>query len=439
MSRRVTITDRTTLRFVVVGLIALVLLIPLLFVGGLVDERRTSHQRVKAEVGQGWGRAQHVQGPLLIVPVIEIAKSRNADGYEFEREVRRDVIVVPQVLDVTVNLSHRVRTRSIYQVPVYLAKVDVSGRFADVRSDLAQRYDRVLWTDAKFVIGLGDTSAIRRAEPLHHNGAALPLLPGAPEWLGPGVQIDASSLDPAKPFEISLLLAGTERFQVAPIADQTRLTMTSSWPHPKFTGRFLPTDHDVSDAGFTANWEVTSLARGTPSMWVKPTDSTGLPADLWTGVKLFEPVTGYSSVDRGIKYAVLFIALTFVTILGVELKMGLRFHPVQYGVAGLTLVVFYLTLLALSEQVAFGVAYVLAACVIVAMLAAYVWSLCHSWRVTVVFAVIEAALYWVLFVILRLEDYALLTGTGVLLLGLAILMLVTRQLPQFGLGRAQSG
>jgi inner membrane protein len=147
-------------------------------------------------------------------------------------------------------------------------------------------------------------------------------------------------------------------------------------------------------------------------------------------VRLFQPVTEYRVVDRAIKYGLLFIALTFLGFVCFELTLDTRFHPVQYGVVGAGLVLFYLALLSLSEHLAFAGAYLIATGALSLLLGAYVWGMTRSVRMTAWLIAIVLGLYGTLYVLLRLEAFALLVGTGVLLCGLAALMFSTRNLAQ---------
>ena len=243
----------------------------------------------------------------------------------------------------------------------------------------------------------------------------------APMDLGNGQNLDAT------PFSVELILAGTQRFAVAPVGDQSDLEVSATWPHPSFSGDFLPVEREVSKSGFVATWAVSALARGVPRSF-RYESHIGALHGLLAAVDLFEPVTIYTTVDRGIKYGILFIGMTFLTAVCFELLSGRRFHLVQYGVVGAALVLFYLTLLSLAEHMALAITYVIATGVTVAMLGAYAHTITRSFRATASFVGAEGVLYGVLYILLKMEDFALLAGTMLLLVGLAVLMVVTRGL-----------
>ncbi len=435
-----TLANRLSFRFVFIALVALGLLIPLLFVGGVADERQNYYRQVVNDIGQSWGREQALVGPFLVIPAVDARTHMDDNGRPRQQLVDVTHVILPETLSVKTDITHDFRQRGIYSVPVYTAQARLEGALGVMtgaqRAAVDAAHRQVHWEDAKLVLGITDTRAIRRAAG-ELSGVDLDLQPGAGvSWLVAGVHagIDLQKQNPAEepnnyPFVFTLELAGTDRFSVAPIGNQTDLNMKSTWPHPSFGGNFLPQERQIDSAGFSASWAVSALARGVPKHFTYE-QQPGALRELSASVGLYEPVTSYTNVDRGIKYGILFIGLTFLTAVCFEMLSGLRFHLIQYGVVGLALVLFYLTLLSLTEQLAFGPSYALATLVILVMLGGYAWSITRSLRIALTFVVVEAILYWVLYVLLQLEDLALLTGTGVLLVGLGALMLATKNLHQ---------
>lgn len=431
-------SNRLSLRFLFIALVALGLLVPLLFVDGVAAERQRYYREVVADIGQSWGRDQALVGPLLVIPAVDAHTFMDDDGKPRQRLVEVSHVVLPDVLNASTTITHDYRQRGIYSVPVYTAKVSLQGRLGDLeRAAIGGAHRQVHWAQAKLVMGISDTRAIRRALGTL-DGQEVNFQPGSGvAWIGAGVHsaLDLSQTDAqsaAGVFEFDLELAGTDRFAIAPIGNQTQLQMQSTWPHPSFSGNFLPQTSAIAADGFTARWSVSALARGVPKQFTHSSQST-LLHELSAAVGLYEPVTSYTTVDRGIKYGLLFIGLTFLTAVCFELLSGVRFHLIQYSVVGLALALFYLTLLSLTEHLSFGLAYALATGVILLMLGGYAWSITRTVKTALVFIGVEALLYWVLYVLLQLEDLALLTGTGLLLVGLGALMLATQ-----GLNRASA-
>jgi len=228
-------------------------------------------------------------------------------------------------------------------------------------------------------------------------------------------------------FALSLSLRGSTSLSVVLPAARSQLDLTSSWPHPSFRGRYLPDTLSTSAAGFNATWANHELSQGFPKTWPVATTPQILENKAVV-VDLYEPVSTYRSVERGVKYGVLFVAITFVTLLCFELATGLRFHFVQYGAAGFAMLIFFLALLSLAEHVEFAAAYGIASVVMVSLTGWYVSRITGTRRLAVVFSSVLLSVYGVMFLLLRMEAYALLAGTLVVVAGLAALMWTTQGL-----------
>jgi inner membrane protein len=280
-------------------------------------------------------------------------------------------------------------------------------------------------------MGISHIQAIGSASPLDLGGQSVPFRSDTLEsWLGSGVHAPLDRYTEAgAPFDFELTVRGTERLSFIPVGGDTDVAMTSTWPHPSFAGSYLPESYEVREDGFSASWRTSELARNLPSSWRPDQQQVALDAG-YADIRLFQPVTQYVIVDRAIKYGLLFIALTFLAFVCFELRTPLRFHPVQYGVVGCGLVLFYLALLSLSEHLDFGPSYLFATALLLGVTGWYVWAMTAEARLTVSLSAILAALYGSLYVLLQLEAFALLVGTAVLFAGLLALMASTRSLTE---------
>jgi len=214
-----------------------------------------------------------------------------------------------------------------------------------------------------------------------------------------------------------------------PAASDTIVTLESGWPHPSFSGRFLPTSSDVSEDGFKARWQVTELASGASADVMAGNGNLDVLA-----VELIDPVNPYVMSDRAIKYGLIFIALTFVTVGLTELLTGRRVHPVQYLLVGLALSLFFLLLLSLSEHLPFVVAYLIAAGAAAAVLTQYAAAMLGGWLRGLAFGSGVALLYGALYVLLSREQTALVIGAVLLFAVLSVVMALTRKLDWYRLG-----
>ena len=415
-------SNSASLRFIVVTVLIGVLMVPLLLVSCVVSERAEFRNKAIGGISRSWSGAQRITGPLFVIP--------------FERRVDdmptvQHVTLTPRELDMRIEGRHEMRQRAIYSMPVFHLEVTATGAFDPLDLDaLEKRFGKARLDQAEVVVGLSDSRGLRSAV-FDWNGRAIPMEAGDGPALHGLVGGDATE---GASFTLFLGLRATRRISAVPVGDRSSLEIASSWPHPSFDGRFLPDRHDIGEAGFSASWTIHKLARGFPSISSDsplPTQAPlGVPAlgDLDVGFGAFEPVNLYKSVERSLKYGVLFIALTLVSILCLELLTGLRFHFVQYGVVGIALVLFFITLLALAEHIGFALGYAIAAAVLTTMIAGYAYASTKNVRLGTITMATLGGLYGVLFVLLRLESFALLVGAAILLLVLGVVMGATRKL-----------
>jgi len=446
---------RSGLRVMLVIALCAGSLIPLWIVDGIADERRGYFDEAHRSLANSWGRPQEVAGPLLVVPVdYEEQLQVTESGWQREKSrttiTRKHVVLLPSELTVSVLVDHQIRQRSIYDIALFSADVDATGHFVAPRRRILEHIASlggtpgvVDWSGAVLVVGVSDTRAIRLTPdgaqaPVVWNASSATLQAGRLEGiLGSSVQApvrvpesDQEGEEKAG-FALRLQLGATGSLAVSALGGVTRYTFESDWPHPSFTGAHSPVRRTVTEHGSSAAWAVHGLARGLPDVWVHE----DAPRNLFAAqmrVGFYNPVTPYTVIDRGIKYGLLFVALTFLTFLCFELHSGRQLHVVQYGVISLGLIMFYLTLLACSEHLPFTFSYGLATALIAGLLGAYTWAMTGQRLFTALVTMVLLCLYCTLFVLLQLEDYALLMGTVLLLIGLGALMYVTRGLSGSG-------
>src|SRR5262245_60540055 len=426
-------------KLVLILVLIVLLLVPLLLVYGLIWERESRAQGVRREVGQLWGPEQRILGPFLVVPYTVRIETVQGEK-RIEQIQERRAVFTPEALDVTGRADAKTLRRSIFEVPVYAARLKLSGRFAAPRmADVAAEVVAVRWRDVAFVLGLSGVAGLKEAAVLEIAGAtATPFAPsvGFPSTHLSGIHAKlagaASAVlpDPDQPpqpfaFTVNLTFNGSLALSVAPVARETRVSLSSDWPHPSFSGAFLPDDRQVVSSGFTAAWKIPHLARSVPEAW--SLTETGLERlqPYAFGVAMIDPVDFYSLVNRAAKYGIMFVALAFMAVFCLELASARRVHPVQYLFTGISLVFFYVLLLSLAEHLGFTHAYLAASAATGAMLARSVGAAMSRAFRGLVMLVVFAAIYGMLYLILQLEDYALLAGAIVGFVALAIVMFVT--------------
>ncbi len=444
LQRWLRLSQSLTLRFALVATLTLVSLIPLQLVKSVVGERAGRYHGVLSEIAKTWGQAQTLTGPLLIVPYeyqeIRRTPFEKKDGTIEERVkniTHQDrAVFLPNLVDITNSIEPQFRHRGIYSSLVYRAAVELKGHFA--APDFS-RFDktptRIDWDGAYLSLGLSDTGAIDGAATLTWNTRQVGFSPGAryDDLLCCGLHAELGQLlaaEEAGEFSISLQLRGSDSFFFTPVGRQTHAKVTSPWPDPSFSGAILPTDYETGAQGFSAEWSIPHLTRAYPQTWTvehSQPDKSSIKCSN-TGVKLFEPVDFYLTSQRAIKYAVLFIGLTFLALFLFEHALGVRLSVIQYALVGSALALFYLLLISMAEHIGFFAAYLAAASAVVVIVGLYAKAALRNSARGLAMGAVLAAIYSLFYILLQQQDYALLLGSLLLLAVLALTMFLTRKL-----------
>jgi inner membrane protein len=428
------------LKFGSILFLTLLLLLPMARIRELIRERQALRDQVMADVARNDAGAQSLTGPLLVAPYTRTVVEQQFDSERrpvtVSREVAGELRLLPELLEVNGDLRTELRQRGIYRARLFRADTQLTGRFDvpvnyGITEDLASyRFGR-----ARLVLGISDIRGIGNALTLRANGASIPFAPGTgTELLASGVQAALAGFDAAQPrqlqFDIALLLTGTGEFNLTPAGRETHARLQSDWPHPSFVGKFLPRERKISEQGFTAEWQTsffaTNLAEALARCGNADEKCEGFHATRF-GVSFIDPVDQYLKSERAAKYAFLFIGLTFAGFLMVEVLRRVSVHPVQYGLVGLALAMFFLLLLSFSEHIGFAAAYAVSATACVGLIGYYVSHVLASRAQGAGFGAALAALYGLLYMILSSEDYALLTGSLLVFGVLALVMVLTRR------------
>ncbi|HVS54383.1 MAG TPA: cell envelope integrity protein CreD [Opitutaceae bacterium] len=428
------------LKLLLVGFLILVLLAPLGMVRSTLHERLERHDAAVADIAQSWGGAQRLLGPVLVVPFTFATESETvmADGRRVRtsRLVTAEAFFLPDQLTVNGDLEPSARSRGIYTTHVYGAKLRVTGRFAApdfAFTNLAS--PEVQWSRARVGFALSDLRGTREALVLKWSGGDAALEPGARiDGFGAGLHapVKLAAGGGAVEFSLELTLNGSGGLTIVPLGRQTDVRLASAWPDPGFVGSFLPVRREIGPKGFNATWQVSHYGRDFPQAWATagsvPAPTASAIEAAAFGVNLVHMVTAYRTVERAIKYGVLFLALVFTTFFLFEALSEVRLSALNYLLVGAALCLFYLGLLSLSEFVGFTVAYGLAAGASVLLIGLYGRSVLRSARRALLVCGMLGGVYAYLYFVLRMEDFALLAGTGALFVLLAAVMYATRRL-----------
>ena len=408
--------------------------LPLMMVRELINERADYRSEVVDAIEQSTSGSQKLAGPLIAIPITEtLTRMENQKEVNYQRSWV--YYWLPESLAVTGKQTVESRRVGIYSGQVWHNALQIKASFDPLRL-AALRKTNIVLGPPRLVVSVGDARGIGAIHAPEVNGNVLSVEPGLGiSGDGAGIHMPMPALaEDNKPLEIafSLDLNGTGEFSLVPIGRNSELQLTSNWPHPGFLGSFLPTQREVSAAGYRAHWQSSWFANDMGSYFK---DDMEIP---WSRLPAFSAdvmslADQYQLTDRATKYAILLIGLTFMAFFVFESLTRRPLHPMQYLLVGLSLVLFYLVLLALSEHVGFTAAWLAPSLSGAVMNGVYLQAVLRGWRNSLLFVAALLLLDGVMWFLLHSEDSALLLGTGVLVLALSVLMFLTRRVDWYAL------
>ncbi|WP_224813678.1 cell envelope integrity protein CreD [Hasllibacter sp. MH4015] len=434
-------------RFLIVGLLAVLMYIPIFFVSLVVEDRSRLADRTLAEVGQEWGGAQLLSGPVMILPVqgpvttserINVTDPDTGEVTQEQRQVTRirrtaSVYLLPEEFALDITTETEIRSRGLFDVPVFqaIAAMDLTYDLAAAEDQLVGD-EEILWEEATLRLTVSANRALRGAAQLSTGETQIPLEPRAGDIAG--VMAELGDPRDHDGYALTLGFNGAADLRATPMGRTSTISFTSDWPHPSFYGAFLPNTREITEDGFTATWEIPHLARPLPQAAREDYDTTARSQAAF-GVRFFQPNDFYQKAYRAARYGILFIALTFLTVLLIEGATKRPTHPVQYILIGLAQSTFVLLMVSYAEQVGFGPAYLLSAGATTILLTLFGWLGLKLGKRAAILGLMLAVTYGVLYLILRSADYALLAGSTLAFFALALTMYMTRNEDWYGAPR----
>jgi inner membrane protein len=411
-----------------ISTLACVILVALYMVSGVIDDRQKYRDEAVQSIEASYAGPQVLIGPVLVRPYIETIETTETNDKGVKRtSVRKQELTAtsfPRELKVDGPMLPSERRHGLYSVAVYEFRGHLQGSFDLVNP---QTEGRVTWGEPYLALSVKDVRGIVGRPKVSVNGVEEAMYQGAPATTGwqPNLRVPlqgASSLSGHIDFSMDLNLAGTETLSLAPVGDSNLLEIKSAWRSPLFGGQFLPRTRDVTNTGFDAAWEVSSLASGT-QVQLEAEPQKGI--DLMS-VSLTTLIDPYSLSSRAVKYGILFVVLTFGGFFIFELMKQLPIHPMQYLLVGFGLAIFFLLLVSFSEHMPFGIAYPIASIACIGLLTFYLSFVLRSTERGLGFGGMLTSFYGAIYGLLISEDNALILGSLMLFLLLAVVMIVTR-------------
>lgn len=434
------IFQSTTARLIMVGLLTLILLIPLAIVNDLIHERAQRQKEVVNEINSKWGREVFVYGPILKVPYTTYVENKVFNDQNQTMTTERQAIqnfayFFPEQLINQTDVSTQTKYRSNYETVLFTAQMKFNGHFTKPDFSLKTIPDEDIdWDKATILIRTSNLSSIKDAVSINLGGKKYtfePVYDKSDNEISENQvsSLETSYIDFSKYFEnstfnFSINYQGSSKISIVPIGKTTEASMKSNWNTPKFDGSFLPS-HDITDNGFTANWKVLHINRpfAQQSFGFLPKVS-----QYSFDVDFIIPVDQYAQNDRASKYGFLIIGLTFLIFFLVQSVSKIKIHIFQYTMIGLALIMFYTLLISITEHSSFLKAYLIATIAVVGLISAYSISILKNKKFPMLIGLSLSALYGFIFVIIQLENYALLVGSIGLFLILAAVMFISRKI-----------
>lgn len=441
------------MKLLLAGLVAAVLIVPLMMVYALVYDRESQSQGAQSQITQGWGGAQKITGAVLVMPYtrdVTTQESVNGQIVESTRTLRDNLFISPTRQSIATNIASDRKGYAIYESVVFESAVTGTATF-DMPADLDRLgidVDDLQPDQAELRFGVSDPRGLTDGSSVTIDGQSAQLLPGNGPAATGGSGFSANvewSGEEALDVEWSYGVRGSRSIALVPRGGETEWQVTSPWPHPSFTGSYLPDEREITPDGFTATYAgITNLSLG--ERLVNTSDlgaRDGSDRDTGEGaiarIGLVDPVDLYSQVDRAVKYSFLFIGFTFAAFLMFDIVGGARVASAEYLLTGAGLILFFVMLLAFAEVFGFAWAYLVAAAAVIGLLTTYSAAVLGTWKRASFIGAMLAGLYGVLYVLLNLETYNLVIGALLLFVALAGIMYTTRGVQWSTVGRSEDG
>ncbi|MDB5286563.1 MAG: cell envelope integrity protein CreD [Mucilaginibacter sp.] len=429
--------ESVTVKLMFIGILILVLIIPSSLIDSLIMERSLRQKDVVHDIADKWSGSQLIKGPVLIIPYRKTVNYIDVNQKELTKEIIENLYILPESLYIKAIVEPEVLHRGMFDGVVYNSTVKVSGNFA--KADLAifsLNPDQLLLDKAKLTFSISDLKGLKNNPVLTAAGMQLSAEPtfNNKDLFNDGLQanINLSTIkDGAFTFNYTLNLKGSQDLHFLHLGKTTDVEVSGKWPTPSFDGRYLPDTRKVDARGFKANWRMLYYNRPFPQQWI--VDNTLLNNEKKQesasfGVKLRLPVDQYQKITRTSKYAILIILLTFISLFLTEVIRKQRVHVFNYVLIGAAMIIYYTLLLSFSEQVGYNIAYLIASVSTIVLVSVFISSLMNNKKAAAMFAAILSMFYGFIFIIIQLEDFALLVGSLALFAIVAALMYFSRKI-----------
>lgn len=425
-----------TAKMLIVGALIVVLLIPLLFVQNLIEERQFRQQDVIEETHEKWGNQIILSGPILKIPYKTYVEHKlyNEKKEIYETNIKtviKEAFFLPDELDITSRVESKPLSRGLYESVVFTTDIRASGTFPKPNFSERDIKDAdIIWEKATLFIQTTNLKGIKSTLEVTLGSQTLAMTPvfdsGVLNTITSTAMEDFDDLaSKSLNFAFNIKVNGSRSLEFIPIGKETNVSMTSNWHSPSFFGEFLPENKVIEKEGFSAHWKVFQINRQFEQIFFERLPDLSRFA---FGTAFIVPVDEYQKSERSAKYGFMVIGLTFLVFLLIQLVSKIYIHPFQYLMIGLALVMFYTLLISISEHSSFFKAYLIASVSVIGLIGLYSRAILNGFKFPLLIIGSLSALYGFIYVIIQLENYALLVGSIGLFVILGIIMFASRKI-----------
>lgn len=433
-----------TARMLMVGFLIIILLIPLSYINSLITERSMRQQDVVNEINDKWGNNILIYGPILKVPYKTYSESStfNEKTKTYFKETQTHIsyaYIFPENLEANVDVNSKTLNRGNFESAVFTTNMKFAGTYVPTNlSEKGIKDEDIIWDKASVIIKTSNLKGIKSEMilKLNNNNYTFQTIynedqkkyAGHLDVLESGfLKTEDIRSEENSQFSITMTFNGSKQIEMIPIGKTTTMKMTSNWSDPSFIGNYLPNDEtkSISKDGFKADWNVLHINRAFSQQHLNRIPNLN---DFAFGTKFMVMVDEYQKSERSAKYGFLVIGLTFLIFFLIQTMSKINIHPFQYLMIGLALTMFYTLLVSISEHSNFLKAYLTAGISVILLITLYSKSILKDWKFPLFIGMSLTALYTFIYVIIQLENYALLVGSIGLFLILAIVMFVSRKI-----------
>jgi inner membrane protein len=417
-----------------IGFLTILLLIPSNLIQELVSERQTRQLEITKEITDKWSSKQLIEGPVLVLPHKKLIGNKDAAGKTVYKEIISNIYILPELLNVKSSVTPQILHRGIFGAVVYDSKVNVNGKFSELEIEKSGvDPEMILWDKAKVVIGISDLKGMKNNPEIKLSEKTYQVEPDFTSLkLFTNNLIILPDLSEGKRtslnFSFNLDLRGSDELSFLPLGKSTLVSVNGKWKDPSFIGRYLPEERTINENGFSANWKMPYFNRPFPQQWEEVNSVLKTDDKASFGVKFMLPVDQYQKTMRTAKYSFLIILLTFISLLFTEMIQNKKVHLLQYVLIGAAMIIYYTLLLSFSEQVGFNYAYLIASVCTIVLIGLFMASLLKNKKAALILSSILSIFYGFIFIIIQLQDLALLYGSIGLFIIVATIMYLSSKI-----------